>query len=97
MKITQIALAATMALVSGAALAQPVPPPAPPLIVEAPPPLPGPAAQWALEPGHYVWRPMHGGWVWVRAHWVFRTAGFTRWIPGHINRFGEWVPGHWVR
>ncbi len=95
MKIMQFALAAALGLASTAAVAQPVPPPAPPPPVEVAPPAPA-VTGWALEPGHYVWRPARGGWVWVHARWIAATPGYARFIPGHLNRFGVWIPGHWV-
>jgi len=41
-------------------------PPMPAVIVETPPPAPGPRAFWVR--GHYVWQGM--GWRWIPGHWV---------------------------
>jgi hypothetical protein len=68
----------------------------PPVQVETPPPLPGPAAIWAWRPGHWRWNGAQ--YVWVRGHYARRVHPGAVWIAGHwAARPGGyvWVAGHW--
>jgi hypothetical protein len=93
MKTLQATLVAALTLVSTATFAQPVPPPPPAPPAYIGPPAPGP--HYGLEPGHYAWNGV--SYVWVPQRWYPWRAGFARYVPGHLNRFGVWVPGHWAR
>jgi hypothetical protein len=100
MKRISAVLIAACVLATGAAVAQPAPyAPIPPPQVEVgpPPPVPGPAAGYLLEPGHWQWNGVR--YVWVPRHWVVRQPGWAHWVPGHwfVGRLGRyhWVPGHW--
>jgi len=102
MKWATLALASSLLMGTGGAMAQPAPPPMP----AAPPPpqaevVPAPpGARYVWEPGHWHWN--GGRYVWIRGHYVLREAGWGHYQPGHWawrpawGRW-EWVPAHWVR
>jgi hypothetical protein len=49
------------------------------------------------EPGHWHWNGTT--YVWIRGHYVERTAAGARWVPGEwVQRGGAWVwvPAHWI-
>jgi hypothetical protein len=101
MKATALALASSLLIGIGSAVAQPGPPPMPaappPPQAETVPPPPGTRYVW--EPGHWHWN--GGQYVWVRGHYVIRQAGWGHYVPGrwvwhpHFQRW-DWVPAHWV-
>lgn len=70
----------------------PLPPPE--IIVERPPPLPGPEFVW--QEGH--WRYVRGQYVWNPGHYVRRPQPAAVWVPPHwTERDGAWffTDGHW--
>lgn len=68
----------------------------PPVVVETPPPSPGPTYVWIV--GRHRW--VGGRWVWVGGRWVVGRPNHV-WVAGHweTRRRGRhvWVPGHWQR
>lgn len=94
---TVIVAAAVGMLTAGTALAQPAPPPYPPVPaprMEHMPPPPGLNYVWAR--GHWRW----GGtaYVWVPGHYVVRRANYHQFVPGHWANHGGrwvWVDAHW--
>ena len=67
----------------------------PPMLVEAPPPAPFPAAVWVG--GYWVWQ---GNWVWAHGHWVAPPGGDYMWVHPYYEHRGDeviFIDGHWSR
>ena len=68
-------------------------------IVETIPAAPGAAYHWV--PGHWVWRPRLGQWVWNRGHYVVGVvpampAAIVETIPVSPGAGWYWVRGHYA-
>lgn len=71
--------------------------PEPPPQKETPPPAKAPGATWT--PGHWIWHPGRGQWVWISGYWNAPTT-----VPGpQMENTGNppnpgctWTPGHWM-
>lgn len=67
----------------------------PPMLVEAPPPAPFPAAVWVG--GYWVWQ---GDWVWAHGHWVAPPGADYGWVHPYYEHRGDeviFIDGHWSR
>jgi hypothetical protein len=65
----------------------------PPMLVEAPPPMPFVSAVWVG--GYWVWR---GNWVWASGHWMGPPEPSYMWVhPYYEHRGGAviFIDGHW--
>jgi hypothetical protein len=89
--------AAVVSVVVEPPISQPVPiacPWAPPpMLVEAPPPMPAPDAVWVG--GYWIWQ---GTWVWAHGHWAIPPRPAYHWVePYYEHREGLviFIAGHW--
>ena len=60
-----------------------------------------PAADYHWVPGHWVWRPRLGQWVWNRGHYVVGVvpampAAVVETVPVSPGAGWYWVRGHYV-
>jgi hypothetical protein len=65
----------------------------PPMLVEAPPPVPFASAVWVG--GYWVWQ---GNWVWAHGHWVGPPRPDYLWVHPYYEHRGDaviFIDGHW--
>lgn len=65
----------------------------PPMLVEAPPPMPFDSAVWVG--GYWVWR---GNWVWAHGYWMAPPRPAYVWVHPYYEHRGDaviFIDGHW--
>src|SRR6516225_9595820 len=66
----------------------------PPMLVEAPPPMPFAGAVWVG--GYWVWQ---GNWVWAHGHWMGPPRPDYLWVHPYYEHRGDaviFIDGHWA-